>query len=152
MNWLSESCETFVKKNVSCQTTCPTTQQNGIVERKYHHLLMVSRSLLFQGNLPTKIWGEAILTATYLITSHPHSYLRPWKPLNFYLEYTTLLSLTSFWMSLLRLRFTKNPRTSLVLRPRHVFWGYPIGKMAYQMHDFLVLIWSITFYSRCCIP
>lgn len=55
------------QKGILSQTTCPNTpQKNVIIERK-HCQLKVSRPLLFQINLPTKLWGEAILTTAYLI-------------------------------------------------------------------------------------
>lgn len=44
-----------------------TPQQNGVVERKHMHLLDIARTLLFHANLPTKFWGECILTTTTII-------------------------------------------------------------------------------------
>lgn len=44
-----------------------TPQQKGIAERKNNHLLEVAQTLLFTANLPNRFWGNAILTATYLI-------------------------------------------------------------------------------------
>jgi len=44
--------------NIVHQTTCiETPQQKGIAERKHQHLLNVTRSLLFQPNLPTVFWS-----------------------------------------------------------------------------------------------
>ncbi|RVW74918.1 Retrovirus-related Pol polyprotein from transposon TNT 1-94 [Vitis vinifera] len=44
-----------------------TPQQNEIVERKNRHLLEVARSLMFSMNVPKLFWGQAVLTAAYLI-------------------------------------------------------------------------------------
>jgi hypothetical protein len=63
------------------QTTCPRTpSQNGVVERKNHHLLEVARSLMFQMNVPKYLWSEAVMTATYLINRMPSRILNIKSP------------------------------------------------------------------------
>ncbi|RZB75887.1 Ubiquitin carboxyl-terminal hydrolase 14 [Glycine soja] len=58
------------------QSTCPhTPQQNGIVERKNRHLLETARSLMLNSNVPTHHWGDAMLTACFLINRMPSSSL-----------------------------------------------------------------------------
>lgn len=65
IKFVNKSCIMFFKENgIIHQKTCPyTLQQNGIVERKYKHLLQVARSLMFQSNLPKMFWGESFFTS-----------------------------------------------------------------------------------------
>jgi hypothetical protein len=42
-----------------------------VAERKNGHLLNVTRTLLFQKNVPKHYWGEALLTSAYLINRLP---------------------------------------------------------------------------------
>ena len=59
-------------KGIMHQTSCPDTPpQNGVAERKNRHILEVTRSLMYTMNVPKFLWGEAVLTATYLINRMP---------------------------------------------------------------------------------
>ena len=67
----------FVSQGIIQQSSCADTpQQNGITERKNRHLLEVARSLMFTMNVPKCYWGEAVLTATYLINRMPSRSLK----------------------------------------------------------------------------
>ena len=70
-----------------------TPQQNGVAERKNHHLVETAPTLLLHHKVPQSFWGDAILDACYLINRMPssvlhdqisHSILLPTQPL-FYL-------------------------------------------------------------------
>lgn len=65
------------------QTTYVNTpQQNGIAERKNRHLVEVVRSLMITTNVPEYLWGEAVLTAAYLINRMPSSVLNFETPIS----------------------------------------------------------------------
>ena len=62
----------LLEKGILHQSTCKDApQQNEIVERKNRHLLEVGRVLMFHMNVPTHIWGNAILTSCFLINKMP---------------------------------------------------------------------------------
>ena len=65
--------ETFSnEKGILHQSSCSNTpKQNAIAERKNKHLLEVPRAMMFYMNIPKYLWGDAILTASYLINRMP---------------------------------------------------------------------------------
>ncbi|XP_028086199.1 uncharacterized protein LOC114287116 [Camellia sinensis] len=69
--------EFLAKEGIVHLSSCvDTPQQNGIAERKNRHLLDVARSLMFSTNVPQFFWGEAVLTAAYLINRMPSRVLQ----------------------------------------------------------------------------
>nr|KYP54945.1 Retrovirus-related Pol polyprotein from transposon TNT 1-94 [Cajanus cajan] len=70
------------KEGIIHESSCVhTPQQNGIAERKNGHLLDQTRALIFQNNVPKIFWGEAVLTATYLINRLPSTILSSKSPM-----------------------------------------------------------------------
>ena len=60
------------EKGIKRQLTIPgTPQQNGVAERRNRTMLELVRSMLAQANLPISYWGDALLTATYLLNQEP---------------------------------------------------------------------------------
>ncbi|KAJ7979031.1 Retrovirus-related Pol polyprotein from transposon TNT 1-94 [Quillaja saponaria] len=58
------------------QSSCShTPQQNGVAERKNRYLIETARTLLLHGHVPLRFWGDAVLTACYLINRMPSSTL-----------------------------------------------------------------------------
>ena len=62
----------FSEHGMIHQTSCTNTpQQYGVAERKNRHLLELARSIMFSMQVPKTYWGEAVLTAAYLINRLP---------------------------------------------------------------------------------
>ncbi|RVW21370.1 Retrovirus-related Pol polyprotein from transposon TNT 1-94 [Vitis vinifera] len=77
------------------QSSCAhTPQQNGVAERKNRHLVETARTLLLHSHVPFRFWGDAVLTACYLINRMPSSVLHDQIP-------HSLLSLTNHFISFL---------------------------------------------------
>ena len=47
-------------------------QQNGVAERKNRTLKEMMNALLLSSGLPQNLWGEAILSANYILNRIPH--------------------------------------------------------------------------------
>ena len=119
------------------QSSCTDTpQQNGVAERKHRHLVETARSLLLSSGVPSIFWGEALLTATYVINRIPtahNSGLSPFEKL--YGESPDYSSLRVFGCTcfVLRPHVERNklsPRSALC-----VFLGYGIGQKGYRCFD-----------------
>jgi transposase InsO family protein len=49
--------------------------QNGVAERKHHHLLETTRAMMIAPSVPPHFWAEAIATSAYLINIQPSAAL-----------------------------------------------------------------------------
>jgi len=78
----SAPCEDFFSKHgIIHQTSCvDRPQQNGRVERKYKHILEISRALRFQAALPLHFWGDCVLAAAHIINRLPSHVLNNKTP------------------------------------------------------------------------
>ena len=60
------------EKGIVRQLTIPgTPQQNGVAEHRNRTLLEMVRSMMTQANLHISFWGDALLTATYVLNHVP---------------------------------------------------------------------------------
>jgi len=64
-----EFCE---EKGIRRQLTIPDTpQQHGVAEHRHQTLLDMVRSMMAHINLPITVWGDALLTAAYILNRVP---------------------------------------------------------------------------------
>nr|KYP54241.1 Retrovirus-related Pol polyprotein from transposon TNT 1-94 [Cajanus cajan] len=79
---MSHEFQSFLQnQGIISQCSCPSTlQQNGVAERKNHHLLDVVRILFLESSVPPRFWCEALSTAVYLINWLPSPTLQNVSP------------------------------------------------------------------------
>lgn len=127
----------FREQGIVHQTSCVgTPQQNGRVERKHRHILNVARALLFQGNLPINFWGEAVLSAAYLINRTPsaiHLGRSPFEMLHGHKP--SYDQLRVFGSECFTHRVTRDKDKFGQRSRRCVFLGYPFGKKGWKVYD-----------------
>lgn len=55
-------------KGIVHEVSAPfTPEQNGLIERENRTVMKAARSMLFHRKLPEKLWGEAAMTAVYIL-------------------------------------------------------------------------------------
>jgi len=71
--FVNKSMQEFFRENgLSHQTSCSNTpQQNGETEQKNRQLLEMTRAMIFDAEVLTQIWSEAIATSAYLLNKLP---------------------------------------------------------------------------------
>jgi len=91
---------------------CLYPQQKGVVGHKYHPILTIPRSLLYQSNLPIRFLGDCVLTVIYLINRLPSPILSDKSP--FQLLYNQVSFVT-------HLRIFDNLCYATMNHPKHKF-------------------------------
>lgn len=132
--------ETFLnEQGILHQFSCSDTpEQNGIAERKNKHLLEVARAMIFYMNVPKYLWGDAILTASYLINRMPTKVLQYITPLDCLKKvfpesrinsdlHLKIFGCTAYVHTPKRLRSKLDPRAE-----KCVFIGYAPNKKGYK--------------------
>lgn len=66
----------FLQHGITHRMSCPyTLEQNGIAERKHHHIVEVGLSLLDHSNVPSCFWDDAFVSAAHIINHTPSKLL-----------------------------------------------------------------------------
>lgn len=127
----------FDSYGVFHQCSCPyTPEQNGVAERKHHHIVEIALSLLSKSSVPLRFWFYAFACAVFLINRLPSTSLgnrSPYEVLfSTYPNYNHLRVFGCACYPLLR------PYATNKLQPRTkqcVFLGYPLGYKGYLYLD-----------------
>ncbi|KAK1412293.1 hypothetical protein QVD17_33424 [Tagetes erecta] len=144
----------YAKEGIILETTCAhTPQQNGVVERKHRHLLETARALKFEANLPTKFWGECVLTATYIINRLPSDVIENKTPYEILYNRQPEYEHMRVFGCLAYYKNTETKGDKFEQRGRvGVFLGYPPGTKGYKVfdaqHNKIVLSRDVKFFEK----
>jgi transposase InsO family protein len=94
--------QVLAKQGTLAQFSCPGAHaQNGVAERKLHHLLETTRALMIASTVPPHFCVEAVSTVTYLINIQPSSALQGGIPFERLCGKMTDYSSLSLWLCVL---------------------------------------------------
>jgi dolichol kinase len=80
--FLSNQFKILLESNgITHRISCPsTTQKNGLVKRKHHHVVEMGLAMLAQFGLSKEFWVESFLTAIFLINRLPTPFVQNGSP------------------------------------------------------------------------
>lgn len=118
------------------QSSCPyTPQQNGVVERKHRHILEIGRALKIQSHIPSRFWGNCVLTAVYLINRLPSVLLNGKSPYEMmYQRPPNLDHLRVFGCLCFATTLPRGDKFAARAK-RAVFIGYSSTQKGYKLYD-----------------
>lgn len=72
---------TFSQLRIQHRITCPyTSEQNGVAERRHHHVVDIGLTLLARAFMPLEYWSSAFSHAVHLINRLPTPVLQHQTP------------------------------------------------------------------------
>ncbi|GLU00649.1 hypothetical protein SLE2022_179980 [Rubroshorea leprosula] len=141
----------FQTHGIHLRSSCPSTpQQNGKAEQMNRTIINMVRSLLFQANLPSEFWVEALYVAVHLIN------ILPCSRLHFSTPHEALFGTVPSYAHLRPFGCACYPNLSATaahkLAPRSslcIFLGYPSHHKGYRCLDLktqkIILSRHVTF-------
>jgi transposase InsO family protein len=134
--YVNKPFSNFLKqKGILHQTTCINTpEQNEISERKNRHILEVTRSLLFQTNVPKRFWSEAVLTAVHLINRLPSIVLKNKSPLEILHKRKSKLDHLRVFGCIYFVHIKRHDKLDKNT-VKTIFFGYSSQKKGYKCYD-----------------
>lgn len=129
-NFLKNFCE---QNGIIHEFTAPySPQQNGIAERKNRTLKEMMNAMLLSSGLPDNMWGEAALSACYILNRMPHKKLDK-TPYELWKGFSPNLSFLRVWGCLAKVSLSIPKRTSVGSKTYDaVFIGYAHNSAAYR--------------------
>ena len=130
----NEFIEYLAQQGITSQLSAPgTPQQNGVSERRNRTLLGMVRSMMSYSDLPTFLWGYALVTATYLLNLVPSKSV-PKTPCELWIGRKPSLSKLKIWGC--PAYVLKGNPDKLEARSKLLYFvGYPKGTRGYQFYD-----------------
>nr|KAJ0218783.1 hypothetical protein LSAT_V11C300120880 [Lactuca sativa] len=125
----------FESTGIIHQTTAPyTPQQNGVAERKNRTLKEMVNSMLSYSRLSEGFWGEAMLTACYILNRTPNKRTKN-TPYELWCKKVPNLSYLKVWGCRAVVRLIEPERKTLGERGVDcIFIGYPEHSKAYRFY------------------
>ncbi|GJV40606.1 putative RNA-directed DNA polymerase [Tanacetum coccineum] len=149
----NQMIEFYANQGIILETSCiHIPQQNGVVERKHRHLLETTRALRFEANLPTRFWGECVLTAAYVINRMPSDVIGNKTPYEVLYNQKPNYDNMRVFGCLAYYKSTETNGDKLKMKGRpEVFLAYPPGTKGYKIfdiiHNKIVISWDVSIWD-----